>query len=323
MGRELANTFSWSKSRHEKLSECLRAYYFHYYGSWGGWAEDGPEEARRLYVLKKLGNRFTWAGSVAHDAIKSILLRIRRGAEVDPEALIEKVHRSMREDWKHSASKAYWHARRRRDFGGLVEHEYGEELPSEEWQATWQIVRSAVSWFLSSRWVPLARSLEPHQWIEVDDKSFDETSFVLDGVRVFAIPDFAYVDGDGNPVVVDWKTGQAREGYDEQVIGYALYLAQRYELRLDRMQAALVYLNDGLERLVRIDEDSVRAFKAHFARSVSRMKALLADPEGNVPRDRAAFPLTDDLETCSRCAFRGACGRAGAAALPAAGAQRG
>jgi len=25
--------------------------------------------------------------------------------------------------------------------------------------------------------------------------------------------------------VVDWKTGRAREGYDEQVLGYALYLS--------------------------------------------------------------------------------------------------
>jgi CRISPR/Cas system-associated exonuclease Cas4 (RecB family) len=320
MGRELVNGFSWSKSRHEKLSECLRGYYFHYYGSWGGWAEDGPEEARRLYVLKKLGNRFTWAGSVAHDAIKSILLGIRRGAEVDSAALVEKVHRAMQADWKHSASKAYWRTRRR-DFGGLVEHEYDEAVPKEEWEANWQIVRSAIEWFLSSRWVPLARSLKANQWLEVDDKSFEDTAFVLDGVKVFAIPDFAYVDGDGNPVVVDWKTGQAREGYDEQVIGYALYLSQRYQLRLDRMQAALVYLNDGVERLVRIDEDSVCGFKAHFARSVSRMKELLEDPERNVPRNVAAFPLTDDLETCARCAFRRACGRAGTATLPAASAE--
>ena len=61
MPRVLTNDFSWSKSRHEKLSECLRAYYFHYYRSWGGWDRAAPAEARELYTLKKLGNRFTWA----------------------------------------------------------------------------------------------------------------------------------------------------------------------------------------------------------------------------------------------------------------------
>lgn len=30
------NEFSWSKSRMDKFNACKRAYYFHYYGSWGG-----------------------------------------------------------------------------------------------------------------------------------------------------------------------------------------------------------------------------------------------------------------------------------------------
>jgi hypothetical protein len=47
--RKLENEFSWSKSRHEKFASCPRAYWFHYYGSWGGWdAATGPP-TRELY----------------------------------------------------------------------------------------------------------------------------------------------------------------------------------------------------------------------------------------------------------------------------------
>ena len=35
---DLQNEFSWSKSRHEKFDECRRAYFYTYYGSWGGWS---------------------------------------------------------------------------------------------------------------------------------------------------------------------------------------------------------------------------------------------------------------------------------------------
>jgi hypothetical protein len=80
-----ANDFSWSKSRHEKLQECLRSYYFYYYRSWGGWEAAAPKEVRELYVLKKLGNRYAWAGSVVHDAIKDALLDMRAGRTVEPE----------------------------------------------------------------------------------------------------------------------------------------------------------------------------------------------------------------------------------------------
>ena len=59
MKKVLTNDFSWSKSRHEKLAECKRAYYFHYYRSWGGWDAAAPKEAqgslRQLrHIIKSL-----------------------------------------------------------------------------------------------------------------------------------------------------------------------------------------------------------------------------------------------------------------------------
>src|SRR2546429_591281 len=120
MGRILTNDFSWSKSRHEKFSECLRAYYLHYYRSWGGWARDAPEEIKNLYVLKKLDNRFTWAGSVVHDTVKATLLAVRQGREVDAATAIEKAHRRMQREYRQSADKGYW-TERSKDFTGLVE----------------------------------------------------------------------------------------------------------------------------------------------------------------------------------------------------------
>jgi len=90
--RILTNDFSWSKSRDDKFRECLRAYYLHYYGSWSGWEPDVSEDIRRLYILKKLSNRYNWAGSVVHDAIRHSLLAIRFGRAVDPGRIIERAH---------------------------------------------------------------------------------------------------------------------------------------------------------------------------------------------------------------------------------------
>src|SRR4051794_9618888 len=89
MSQKITNDFSWSKSRHEKFSECLRAYYFQYYGSWGGWEQDAPKGVRNLYILKKLNNRYTWAGSVVHDAVKRALDAVRQGRLLDKDDEIE------------------------------------------------------------------------------------------------------------------------------------------------------------------------------------------------------------------------------------------
>jgi hypothetical protein len=308
MGRVLTNDFSWSKSRHEKLSECLRAYYFQYYASWGGWDRSAPEEARTLYTLKKLGNRFTWAGTVVHDLVKSALLEVRVGRKPDEAQTIERAHRLMQGDYRHSVKKLYWQQKHRKEFSGLVEHEYGEPLAPEDWKRNWEATELSLRNFFKSRWLPLAESLQPNQWLEVDE-GFEKSQFVLEGVKVFAIPDFAYLEPDGTAVVVDWKTGKSREGYDEQVLGYALYLSTRYRLPVEKVKASLVYLTEGTEQTVTVDEAAIDTFRAHFKKSVARMRELLRDPEGNVPREKDAFPPTDSQEACARCVFRRPCGR--------------
>jgi CRISPR/Cas system-associated exonuclease Cas4 (RecB family) len=313
MGRILQNDFSWSKSRHEKLSECSRAYYLYYYRSWRGWESGAPKEVREAYVLKKLHNRYTWAGSVVHDVIKQSLNALRAGRQVDPARSIERAHQLMQQDWRHSAAKAYWREKARKDFSGLVEHEYEEPIAPEEWKQNWEVVRQALEWFHGSRWLSLAQQLERPQWLEVDE-GLDKAVFQLEGVKVFAIPDFAYREADGRPIVVDWKTGRSREGYDDQVLGYALYLSERYGFPLKDIRAVLVYLNEGREQEVQVDPEAVDGFRQRFRASVDRMRQLLADPAGNVPHPEAFFPMAEDLARCGRCTFRRLCGREAARA---------
>ena len=309
VSKAITNDFSWSKSRHEKLSECARAYYLHYYDSWGGWELDAPKRARGLYVLKKLSNRYTWGGGIVHDAIRGALMAQKHGRTLEPARVIERVHRVMQQDYAFSRSGAYWKERHRKEFTGLVEHEYQEPVAAEEWKANWENVKAALAWFFDSRWLPLAKSLRPQQWLEVDLMDFDRSIFQLEGVKVFAVPDFAYLENDGTPVVVDWKTGKARQGYDEQVIGYALYLASRYGLPLSKIRTSLVYLNEGVEETVQISAAAVDKFKVHFAQSVAAMRGFLLDEKGNIPLPETAFPMTEDRSTCARCVFRRPCGR--------------
>ena len=309
--RILTNDFSWSKSRDEKFRECKRAYYLHYYSSWGGWEPDASQETRRLYVLKKLSNRYNWAGSVVHDAIRHSLLAIRFGRSVDPARLIDGAHRLMRQDYLYSLQKRYWSEPYRRRFRGLVEHEYGEAIPPEEWKRNWQSAKAALEWFFQSRWLPLARALRPEQWLEVDCAAFERCNFTFEGVKVFAVPDFVYLGEDGAPVVVDWKTGAVRDGYGDQVLGYALYVADRYGVAADSVKTSLVFLNADLERGVTVDGESLSIFLSRLRQSVQAMKRLVSD--ANSPRAQEEFPMTDDLTLCARCVFRRPCGRAGAA----------
>lgn len=58
----LKREFSWSFTRYRIFERCPRAYYFHYYGSWGGWDFNAHEKTKLLYRLKNLQdiNIFVW-----------------------------------------------------------------------------------------------------------------------------------------------------------------------------------------------------------------------------------------------------------------------
>src|SRR5262249_35706636 len=101
---DLANVFSGSRSRNGGVQECRRRYFYHYYGSWGGWAPEAPPEVRRLYVLKQLTGRQGWAGRVVHQAIEMSLKALHAGSELPERWLLDETIRRMREEWRFSRS---------------------------------------------------------------------------------------------------------------------------------------------------------------------------------------------------------------------------
>lgn len=303
---ELQNEFSWSKSRHEKFAECRRLYYFTYYGAWGGWKPEAPALTRELYLLKKLSNRFQWAGNVVHETIRDALTLAKAGQSPSPERMRDQMLARMRGEFRGSRSGHYKvtepFAKRAL---GLVEHEYQEPVPDAEWKRNADNAVTSLERFFAGPYLERARTLRREQWLSIDELD----AFLLDGIRVFAAPDFAYREDDGSTVVVDWKTGRPREGEEEQVQGYVLYARHKWGVEPARTLAKLVYLGSGDERQVQVDEAALERFRDHFKLSVEGMHALLNDPARNLPREPDHFPHTDDRSRCAGCAFRRVCGR--------------
>src|SRR2546427_6218994 len=99
---DLANEFSWSRSRDNTFQECRRRYFYHSYGAWGGWDAGAPEDVRRLYILKQLASRQQWAGRVVHDAIEMAFLAFAGGRDLPIEPFIADVVERMRGEWRAS-----------------------------------------------------------------------------------------------------------------------------------------------------------------------------------------------------------------------------
>jgi CRISPR/Cas system-associated exonuclease Cas4 (RecB family) len=302
---ELANEFSWSKSRHEKFQDCRRAYFYAYYGSWGGWEAPGGSMTRELYVLKKLSSRWQWAGQVVHEAIRHLLNRARWTGEMRPlDEVLRQTRERARSQWAVSRDKSYWREASR--IAGLLEHEYGEPVPGSEWKRIYEeVVEGSLRAFHASETFARIRATPPGRWLTVDELD----AWMFDGVKVWVALDFAYKDEAGLIHVLDWKTGKEREVDHAQLGIYALFARDKWGVPPEGVMGGLVYLQSSAERVeVQVGREALEACEEDMRRSIGAMQALLDDPARNLARIER-FPPIEDREACRRCPFRRPCGR--------------
>lgn len=312
MAREpLVNDFSWSKSRAENFDKCLRLYFLIYYGAWNGWEASAPEQARTIYRLKKLANRWTWPAKVVHDSVKEAMRAAAGGLKVDGARVLAESRAIMRADWQHSRNDKLRGTKRRADFTGLVEHEMGVAT-DDMGRDAWALVEANMKAFFAGTHLARAAALGRAALLELDDPKLE--GFRHFGVKVHAAPDLALKLPDQVIEIDDWKTGRMNDADDDQLAGYVRYVEARGFTGYT-FTGKLVYLTEGRTREVPLTPEVLAKWDAKFIASTTAMQAMLTDfPAGNTPKPIEAFPKTDDLRKCSTCTFRGFCGRADAKA---------
>ena len=296
---DLANEFSWSRTRDNIFQECRRRYYLHYYGAWGGWDPGVDPAIRALYVLKQLGTRHMWAGRVVHEAVERALQALRDGHALSEASLIDDTVRQMRQEWKGSRDGVYREAPKR---PGLFEHEYGVPVKPGEWQALREHVVRCLRNFHRLPLLADIKRTPVERWILLEDIG----SFPWEGTRIVTAPDFGYWSRDDRLQLVDWKTGGGGAGASLQLGGYALYSLEVLGVDLSRVDLLEVNLREGKVTAHPWDAQRLDRVRDFIRLSVRSMKAYLEDPEKNVARE-ADFEKTEHVRICRWCNFRAVC----------------
>ena len=308
---DLVNEFSWSRSRDGLFQECRRKYFYHYYGSWGGWEPDAPDEVRKLYVLKQLSSRQQWAGKVVHEAIEWVLRALSEGKDLPESWLVDETVKRMRREWKASHDRLYWQNPKG---AALFEHEYGVAVRPQEWQILRDHVVRCLKNFYRLDLLNDVRGTPRERWVMIEEiRAFD-----FEGTPVYGAPDFAYWTregrgagggaGDGERLaLVDWKTGNGdpeKSGFQLGI--YALYAREVLKVEPKLVDLVLVNLREPKESRIPWDEALLEKVKERFRLSVRSMKAWLRDPLSNLAA-MEDFEKTEELRLCRRCNFRSVC----------------
>lgn len=297
---ELDNTFSWSRSRDHLFNKCRRKYFYHYYGSWGGWEPDASEEVRRLYVLKQLTSRQAWAGRLVHEGVEWVLRALREGRELPEGWLVEEFVQRMRREWRFSRDRGYWDAPKE---AALFEHEYGLQIAPREWQVLRDHVVRCLRNFYRLPLLAEIRRTPPERWILIEEIR----AFEFEGTAIYAAPDFGYWTAEERLALVDWKTGSpAPEESALQLGGYALYAREILEVDPERVDLLEVNLREPSVIRHPWDAGRLKEVTEQLRLSIRGMKAWLRDPEANLAV-LDDFERTEELRLCRGCNFRAVC----------------
>jgi len=317
MARELTNDLTWSVSRARLFRTCQRAYFFQYYGAWGGWDVQAPEQTRLLYILKNMTSFPLWGGSTVHDIIKDALVEFRATRQMPDLPTLQAAARNrLNAGWKQSRQKEWLQDPKK--CTNLFEHYYaqdGEQVPPEEIAALRTKVFDALESFCNCGILQMLETLPPTQWGSIDTLS----SFIAGilpaqdnapelPLKVWCALDFSYVDQEGFYHIIDWKTGaEHRDELRLQLACYALFAMETMRVPLEKIRLEGVFLNDGGRiSTYDINNETLLAAKDQILKSAQAMRAKLQDPVANLA-DEETFACTIDTSVCTRCPYQKIC----------------
>jgi len=310
MGR-LVNTFSWSFSAAADFDECRRRRYWSKYGMWGGWDSRASEECRLAYRLSKMDNRWSLMGRAAEEAVMWMLRREQEGVVLDAEAAYEQIARPLLlRAWGESRDRLW--LKNPKKFCNLREHYYHEFSDRAAENAAVLQVRDQVRLCLqhfAGKTLPRLKGVARADEVPVAaGGGGDVEHFLLEGVKIYAIPDYVYREGERFHII-DWKAGCEKKAHLDQVSLYGLWAYIRHHVPLENITLYIEYLKEGRVAVAGMDAGRLERVKERIGGSVGEMTEYLedADRARNEPLPKEEWELAADPESCRTCAFYELC----------------
>ncbi len=308
---KLQNVFSWSHSASSDFELCRRKRYWSKYGAWGGWERDATVECRTAYRLNKMTNRFCLYGIAAEDAVMWMLQQFQQGREVSVKEAYDEVARPLlRQAWDESKGKTWL---KRPKASCLHEHYYPQFCDMEDLEimkAIAKVVNTCLENFQQDVW-PRLKHVTPDMEIPIAVVGKgDAEHFLLGGMKIYAIPDYVYVE-DGIWTIVDWKSGAEKEEHQQQLKLYALWAKVKHGIPPEKVRLRLEYLQHATHHEFTVTEADLGEVVAHIQESVQDMTQYLeeGDMKKNIALPKPEWDLCYEMSICRGCSFFELCRR--------------
>jgi len=309
---ELRNNFSWSISAREDFNECRRRRYWAKYGMWNGWNANASPVQRAAYRLSKMENRFTLLGNAVELGVNWLIRSQQAGRAASAEEAYEAAAKPFLNRCWDESRKGLWKSNPKK-FCCLHEHYYsGLEKNSEKEKEMTAAMIARIKLGLGNFIAKVLAGLKPvkkEQEIAVNTVAMgDPESFNLEEIKIYAIPDYAYLK-DGKLHIHDWKSGGAKAAHKDQMAVYGLWAAVKHKIAPEQVNIHLEYLASGVTDSQELAKESLVKAQELIRESVNEMAEYLVegDIKRNEPLPKDDWEMCADMNICRKCNFYELC----------------
>lgn len=300
---EIKLQFAWSASRIKTLRECARRYWYNYFQSWQGWQKNATKEQKEAYLLKNLTNFPMYVGTVVHETIEYAIQTFRStGKWISLEASREKTINLLRQGWLESKNQEWKTNAKKINFMEM----YYNEMPDKNKLISYKTkALKCIEAFYKCDLFKILSSLEKSDWISVEQ--FQKFQMIT-GEEVSVKLDLAFKNK-GKLYIIDFKTGKPNDSIVEQVVTYSMYALKKKWI--DKLENIIIIP----AFLAFFEEDPVLAFpiieinKSQIQQQVKIIQQeypLLIKAHDN-KNNKELFEMTENLNSCKYCNFKGIC----------------
>jgi hypothetical protein len=289
----------WSYSKRSKFEQCLRAYYYVYFGA----LSNQDLHGQHIQFLKALSNRYLRLGSITHLVIKTFFKKAQQGEVWKRDRLINWGLKLLREDRSYSQQHPDGKYIPPGNYPPnlLMEYYYGFEDVEDLYDEAETRLRKVLTNFISSQSFTSFRlhGQQPEalveKWIELSTLPHIVTGQV----------DLAYKE-DNIVNVIDWKIGKDdSDGEDSlQLAVYALWATDYFRCHPDQIRVYKAFL--GSEEVISftVDQSMLEAAKIRILQDAERMSVMEAYGHQGIA---SAFTPCYQAGICRNCPFQELC----------------
>ncbi|MFB5676446.1 PD-(D/E)XK nuclease family protein [Paenibacillus terreus] len=296
--------WSWSQTRDRIFKECQRKYYYHYYASHNGWLPEASKLSKSAYRLKQIANLYIIFGDALHQLMERLLNDSLKTdvISVDAKILQKKLKNYLNRAFIDSRNVSQWMQAPKRSM--MLHEMYYEGVLNQN--RIDKINERIVQCVSNLRHCLSLRELMHNKVNIIEIEQLN--SFLIVETPVFVKMDVLYFKpGDDRWIIVDWKTGLDDEENEDQLLLYAMYLNNKYQVPYEKTEIRLEYLLTGECKVIHVKKDEVKRTIERVNSSAAQMKLLLEDELTNKPMPEGNFTASPSKMKCKGCNFREMC----------------